>query len=526
MVVYFCVTYYHVLCAILHRVTFESKSNAIIMISNNRPNHEALSMRLRNTNLFNDVIFFDNNTIIKKAMYMYKLQGCKGNISRIVKNICLDTEKTLKFDVNAVDRYYLMCDFQSFGIYLIHKKIKFHYFEDGCGMLSRRQSLMELFKSPLTIRLINDYSLLGENELIINKYANLLAQEKGFSDDKVIDFNVEKLLSEQTPETIKKILDAFGAKEVHTKSKRNALILTQAFIKKHKKSFEFQKYIYELLINYFCEDMEVYIKPHPLDVHSVYSKWFENSNIIDAQIPSDILKYCVRGKFDIGISIASSAIYSLNSCIKDIICFEDYAVSSLNNIHQLFSISKILELFKWSTYNIYTLEMDVSILKEIINKKTKIKNDILKIYEITEDIIYENTTPNVYIFKDPFLDIEELKRNYGINLKKDDVVFFINDGALLSQLECDNSSYNILKIEIIFSDKKSQEERVGIYTMSEKIKKVLTENQTINSRISNKLEVKIKNFSLISEDGKDVLIQHLLKQNRILLKKAKGNEDN
>lgn len=105
-------------------------------------------------------------------------------------------------------------DHRHLGLYLLSKRISYQYFEDGNGLLSRRWVQLEFHKKAqyASYAVCKRLHALGENDIVTKKYANQSAQEEGFYDDKMEDFEVTKLFKILDEKDQKKILQMFHAK--------------------------------------------------------------------------------------------------------------------------------------------------------------------------------------------------------------------------------------------------------------------------------------------------------------------------
>ncbi len=379
MNIYYAATYYHVLCAITHRLFCAPEDRAHIIVSDSRSYHQAMCVRLKDTDLFDGVTYFEEHDIVAKCSSLYKKQGCKGSIASIEAMSCREIEKRLPFPITDEHNYYLCTDFKAFAIYFRKKKIPYYYFEDGAGILSREESLLVLLKSPFTHRVIEEYGLNGKNDLVIGKYANVNAQVEGFYDEKIIDFRVKDLMEQLNREDIDKILYVFGAERIKSSEKKSALVLTQPFILRSHFSFMKHRKTYASLMDYYCEEMDIYIKPHPTDLNSTYSKWFSDVKIIEPQVPSELISLCTDQKFDLGISISSTAVYSLGESIDQIICFDSDADREVEVLHIYYAVMRVLERISVDEKIIYTDTMHHGLLQSMIAQQSSAGDDIAEL---------------------------------------------------------------------------------------------------------------------------------------------------
>lgn len=513
MVVYYTTTYYHVLCAIIHRILYETNSVAKILVSDSRVEHEKLCERLKESNIFDDVIYYKDRLIVSNASSKFRLLPLKFNMKKILSNMYREVEKITPFEINKDNKYYMMSDFRPIGLYLIKNKINYYYFEDACGVLSRKHLLMNALKSKWTNRVIEEFKLNGDNELVIEKYADKLAQEEGFKDEKLVDFSLKKLVYKLSDEDKNKILKIFNVTKIPNSETKKALILTQPFIQRNRISLKTQKEIYEYLMDYFCKGMDIYIKPHPLDKLSIYSKWFPEAKILSGQMPSELINIIVEEKFDMGISVSSTAIYSLDEFIKSIIIFNSDAENKILNINKYYAVAKILEEIGIERKTIYLKNINKKILENMIRYNTTIANKI-NFIECKEEKI-EYRSKSIYICD----EIEDI--NFIEEFGEDTVLVLLTDITV-----CKNSVNFITKyknhsriIRILKNKDKlnsifEEQEDILVYTKNkenlEKLDKIDIQKELIHS----KMNLKINTYTFMSEEMKDKVIKILINRRK------------
>ena len=168
---------------------------------------------------------------------------------------------------------YILPKAKSNEIYLITNKINYNFFEDGSGTISKPYLPFRIIEkeNPNRAAIVKQIKALGENEYVLKRYAALNNQEKGYHNEKDIDFDVEKILKNLNSKEIKKILDIYEVKKIKIDHKGAVLLLTMHY--NELMSIEEQKKIYTSLIDYFVDDnQQIIIKPHPADTINDYDK--------------------------------------------------------------------------------------------------------------------------------------------------------------------------------------------------------------------------------------------------------------
>ena len=371
------------------------------------------------------------------------------------------------------------------------------------GVLSRKELLLNVLKSKWTNRVIKEFNLLGNNEFVISKFADLSAQKEGFFDKKAIGFSVKKIIGEQSAETIQTILDVFEAEKIIDKENRKkAIILTQAFMSRNNISAGEQKLIYALLIDYFCENMDIYIKPHPIDLFSTYNEWFPEAKIINERIPSEIIGGCISKNFDLGISVSSTAIYSIDNNVNKIICFDSDMEDKIKDIHKYYVLAKILEKIKTKKYDIICAEgINLKVLNEMVLMRTSICKNSILINSLNKNI---RNGQKIYI-------VNNKKDIQNVEISEEDIIIIINiESEELSYILDQNKIF--VKYKIVDSKKLVNKEEERGLLVEAKNKGKIEEVSTIdiqNELIHSQLEIRIKGYSYLPEAEKDIIIKVL-----------------
>lgn len=348
MDVYYAVTNYHLLCCILHHIQY-NKNDSILLISEYLTEiRNELVDNIKKTGLFNDVIIIDK-PYFKDEDANLDTKKLKERINEIKQKI----EKKYGKIIRESNDIYCCCDFDELGIYLIANNIKYHYFEDGCGIFSRENILKQIVKPR--IKFIDELNCLGNNKNVIERLGSLKDQKEGYYNPKDIDFCVKDILKKIPQKYILKILQIFNTKKINIEKDNALLLLTMHY--DEFMSREKQKEIYTSLVDYFAdENQKIIIKPHPADTINEYDKIFPKSTILNRYMPSELFPYCIKGKFKKGVTCYSTSIYSLGSIINKIINFDTRIDKTYKDMDKYYAIIKFLEKTKSDKKLIVKLE--------------------------------------------------------------------------------------------------------------------------------------------------------------------------
>ena len=202
VILYVGASLYHILCFSIHKIMNHPKEKALLVIGDNIFSKSGMKELKKD---LEEAQIFDQIEILKF------IEGAYSNPYKITKNS--DEERIdqyIRYNEEWVENWLSkknirLSDYTEFnsaidhrhlGLYLLSKRISYQYFEDGNGLLSRRWVQLEFHKKAqyASYAVCERLHALGENEIVTKKYAKQSAQEEGLYDEKMVDFEVTKLL--------------------------------------------------------------------------------------------------------------------------------------------------------------------------------------------------------------------------------------------------------------------------------------------------------------------------------------------
>ena len=524
MVLYHAMTNYHLLCCILHKIIYNNDKKCVLYLSHINMDITKLLKNLKKSKIFEDVkVYYE---------YNFSLLNESETIDKFSDKLTDFMKEHNDINFGRIDEYYVCADQYSLAMYLILNKIKYNYFEEACGILSKSDVVCENVKkiSKVQYNFAKELKLFGESEFVINRYGNLSKQEDGYYNEKDVDFNIPKLLSKLSKKDIKRVIGVFQNNIDSKLSNENIdLLLTQHFINLKFLDYEEQKNLYTLLVDYFAKSDKLVIKPHPTDIHGLYSQWFPNSIVLDRSLPSELISYCFEKKFELGITASSTAMLGMEN-IKKTVCFDNEIIDMYKNINKYYFSLLVLK-------NILTSN-DSSVF--LMGCYSKMLENLTQLYEskfpkmvMLEKIEYpkkeSNKNRNIFIV-DELSKLSDNPRkeylNFQKKLSKDDIIIFINSDEkkyfyheqnmknmknvipilILKKEINNNAAQNLLNSEWIYIYTKNKESREIINNMEEKIK---LENTGIELEVNQKDKIEIKTLEGILHATEERLLEEI-----------------
>jgi len=301
MILYHVISTYHLLCAMVHVMRSRQQADLIIYdhIGNKFPHYKELKKVFHSIFLC-DINYFEHHGVNSLGQYFNSILP----------------------PLSQYEQIYVWAAHYSFGIFLAENRIPFIFCEDGAGLLSRPDILLNVYKQqkPENFHTANDLGLIdGSNAAVSKLFGNRKAQENDYEPPKeMIDFDVVRAMNELPEEQRGQIIQFFvSTPRVHIPT-HASLLLTQHFANLNMLSFEEQVLIYQIFADYFLPSQNLVIKPHPDDL-MYYSQLFPEAQVIRERFPSEFMPFIFDNQPDCVATVSSTAIYNLRGHYREVL---------------------------------------------------------------------------------------------------------------------------------------------------------------------------------------------------------------
>lgn len=316
MILYYTLTRYQQLASMLHKLLYVPSEEAHLYLSNGNYIEPDYLNRLKESGIFTEVVVFNDQPAWAMGAevnfeHEERLYPALDNIA----DLCF---RSLLRPINEYDDIYILADHFPLGFVLAYRNVPYHYIEEAVGVHCCyelwMQKLLEQNNKFLYI-VGTKVGFYGRADCVIDCYVDLEKQDKSYSNEKAVDFSVPRLLSTLGAPELEGILKVFECDNVYEVStnKKIALILTEYLAGAKVCSWEEQRMIYAMFIDYFCENMKVFIKPHPNDHQGLYKVWFPEITELNKSAPSELVPCCIGNKINKLVSLCSTSYMSLQN---------------------------------------------------------------------------------------------------------------------------------------------------------------------------------------------------------------------
>ncbi len=489
MDLYFALTYYHIFCTVLHKLCCNSH-DSILLISTATIDSEKISRSIKTTGIFKNVYVLKhvepkiNNRKIAEPQYLDEY--INEYIELFLSNFSLN--------LSDFNNFYICADHFPIGIYLNWVGIKYNYFEDGCGQMSRVKETLSGM-NPMQYAIVEKLQLFGRNSNVIKRFINFDNQRQEYDfTARDEDFSANRLISGLSHKDQKRLLDVFEIPQFSLDVSPSESIL---FCPQHNvnlKLFTTEQQLHQtgLLIDYFAKDLSVYIKPHPNDMFTDYKELGKKVNILPRTFPSELLPVYMKEKFKKGITAWSTSIHSLGAVLERTVCFTSDIDRDFYALHKYYAACRMLSSIVKNNITLYTFGVNNEIVRNMLQESDlTIQGDIHM-----EAVLLDNEEPGRYDFTSrPFgvlvdnisapgaVCVNEI-RNAIMNSKAEFIIFI---NSKVDYIFFDGINYEIFGNMVrwmiqkdllfgaeIFSEINDDEEDIWLYAEDDEMREVIS----------------------------------------------------
>ncbi|HIW14572.1 MAG TPA: hypothetical protein H9691_03890 [Firmicutes bacterium] len=343
--IYYALTTYHVLCCVLHRLSFLPKEEeSVLVLSDIHRNSVAFLNRYRESGIFSRIVLLPESDVMATAKYLERKKMPTGFI---YKKCCRDMGALLKNErLSLAGQDLALCpDHFPFGWYVRRHRYPYHCMEEGCGVLSDRAfALSNMQRNKTQAKLFTRLGCFGDNDCAIELLGDRDHQQPGYNDPRLTDFSVAKLLKALPAGTLQKVLAFFGVEETFSLAPHSVLLLTQHLANLGLMPLPDQHRFYTLFADLLLPKGPLMIKPHPDDIAGTYHAAFHTPvQVLPFAMPSELLPYCVKGTFSLAAAAYSTSVRTLSNVAQDTLCFDDRILKNWRYLPQYAAAARFLK---------------------------------------------------------------------------------------------------------------------------------------------------------------------------------------
>lgn len=338
MVYYHAINTFQMINCIVHGLSVHANERRILIVPNfiDRTIPHYLEMKEK-YHFFSDII------VVEYSKY-------NGKSEEFVENVLERDFDTIfrKYQLDTSDVFYVGAAHYYFSIYLIKKNYDFSIIEDGAGLLSRPERLIETINKQkvLSVELLKKYDLLYlNNEKIISKICMLTEQVENFNDSLAVDFNIVEEINKLDNDYRNKLLEFWNCSKNIDADVNSVVLLTQNFANLNVLSFEEQIYIYIIFIKIILDNRPLIIKTHPTDL-LYYEELLLDVKVIKEKFPAELLPFVFSKRPNCIATISSTGIGPLKGMFNEIISFEPVIEKEYEKILIYYIVIKLLDFLK------------------------------------------------------------------------------------------------------------------------------------------------------------------------------------
>ena len=327
MILYHGSTAYHILYCIVHKVRYHYHEKAVLFISEYMAPQKDLEIfigKIRERNWFTDIWVVPERTFRAKAGRYLTPASSISEIEGMIEKLCNLLTQYCPYQLEHFSKLYVAADQWTVGIYLLKKHIPYYYIEDASGMLSEEKRYLKIIRdtNPQSYTLCQYLHGAGRSNVVLKKLCDLDNQQEGFYDEKAVDFSIHKAMQEMEEAHRQEILSLYDGTVIPLQTEKpNLLFLTQYHRNLEIKSIAMQKKMTYRILDYFGEDCELIIKPHPKDGYLHYESMLPGCTVVKRSVPSELLPFILDGPLELAITPNSTSIGGIRHKCKNLLSF-------------------------------------------------------------------------------------------------------------------------------------------------------------------------------------------------------------
>lgn len=363
MILYHAVSIYQLLECLVHRTIYHKNEKAIFLTM------DFMQRRLG-----------ERYGLLKEFFYEILIYGNQDTA-------CVDELAGNGYALSDFTKIYVACAHGWFGIYLCEHHIPFIFMEDGVGAISQPEILIKVQHPGIRTEKGIEYGLFsGENENIVKCICNMKHQRDGYTNVKAEHFDVIEELNILGNKT--QIIAVFtDLKEIKLdKEKKNVVFLTEHLANLGVLEWEEQIYLYQIVLDYYFQDVNLIIKPHPDDL-MYYEDLIENCKIIREKFPSELLPFVFSRRPECLATVTSTGIRTIKDQFQEVVTFNyefSYYEKEFYSLHRYFSAVRIFEKYFCSSMKLFFAGVNRTIVDNMkLSCEYKILDSSEKLREIS-----------------------------------------------------------------------------------------------------------------------------------------------
>lgn len=360
MVLYHCVSSYHVIQAMVHRKNIHPDEKAILIMADFSSNKFADFQEL--------TYFFDE-------IYLLPYRTIEQNPETMIEAMDKLYKAHIPYEPGEFSEIYIAAAHYFLSLYLVANHIKFHFMEDGCGILSKPKVSYDIVMkyAPVQANIAQTYGMFdGENPYVIDRICNVNAQSFQLNADNLVDFDLVKEMKKCETDYIDKILSFFRIEKLKEDLTEYAIVFTQQLANLGMTSFEEQIAVYQLASDFFLADKKILFKTHPDDI-MFYPLLFPESKILQGRYPAELLPFIAEKMSDTSFTVFSSSVLSIKSAFQEnIFCGYDFE-KTFSRIDKYYFALDLLFQMKLKDYDYFAYGVDVTTVTNLL--KYSIRNE-------------------------------------------------------------------------------------------------------------------------------------------------------
>ncbi|MCL1899409.1 MAG: glycosyltransferase family 52 protein [Promicromonosporaceae bacterium] len=343
MTLYYAITPFHLLGCLVRRMGQPRGDRSVLIVSDLIPATLTTLDALRQERLFDQVLVLPEQEIVLRHIGK---AAPPLPVAEAIARIAGEVRAAISsVDLARFDEIVLGADHYPFGWTIISAGLPYVYLEDGAGMYSRLEYVLDHWQGwPKLREVLVQLGAFGRNPSAVQVLGNLALQDPDAIDERFQDFPVVELIEGLRREQQLVLLRVFGGGDVAAVGQDvpTTLLLTQPFaFVGGSLSCEEQHALVAASVDYLTAAEFLLIKPHPRDYCPHYEQVLSVPCVLlPPSFPSELLPFCGSGRFAEVLSLGGTAANSLSSTSERVITLAQSITAEFPQLHRAWAAAE------------------------------------------------------------------------------------------------------------------------------------------------------------------------------------------
>lgn len=341
-----CGTMFHIYISILKSLHYKKHNvKTLLIVNDHTPDIDKTIELIKEKEIFDFVIkvpTFSISYMMRTSEQTFKKMFFRNQLSiQYVENNSEINLYHYFIENSEINLFYHLGLSNTYFI-LRYKNSFFRMLEDGYRNYNQLVTPIKVFKRKYILNTVLGEGRDKQVKEIEVQYPEKLPENVKHKGVKLDLKKIQESLSEKEKNLIFSIF--LQNTSINVNTNKNLLLITQPLSEDKRISEKYKVKLYQKILDKYSKDYNVYLKTHPRELTDYTNLLKTKFQEIPRSFPLELLDFMEGIKFDLGITIFSSALYNLNCIENKLFLGIEYMKKSSTKDYETVELSKAIEL--------------------------------------------------------------------------------------------------------------------------------------------------------------------------------------